>query len=81
MSNKNKSSKKKAPKKQRYFGIVKLLKGHKASWVSKEDKNGWSLGYAMNNRTVWLTGLRFKSTEEIEHAINDTGIIFVEKNN
>lgn len=69
MSAKKKAAKK-APKIQRYFGIVKLLVGHKASWISKQDKNGWSLGYELNNRVIWLRGLRFKDQDAIGKALN-----------
>jgi hypothetical protein len=64
--------------KRRYFGIVKLARGHKSSWLSKEDVRGWSLGYAISNRTVWLKGLRFASPEEVEKAIG-AKVIFVNK--
>ena len=52
-------------RKNRYFGIVKLPVGTKRAWLSKQDKNGWSLGLALNSRTLWLRGLRFASEKEI----------------
>lgn len=57
--------KKRNKRKERYFDIVKLPVGTKRAWLSKQDKNGWSLGLALNSRTLWLRGLRFASEREI----------------
>lgn len=75
MATKNRKVVKKA-KRVRYFGIVKLALGHKGCWISKHDKNGWSLGYAINKRTVWLTGLRFKTHQEISRVLG-SGVVLV----
>lgn len=56
----------KKQKRERYFGIVKIQKKNKYVWLSKQDKNGWSLGFALESRTVWLRGLRFPSVKDIE---------------
>jgi hypothetical protein len=56
----------KTKKRERYFGIVKVQKSKKYVWLSKQDKHGWSLGFALNARTVWLRGLRFPTTKDIE---------------
>jgi len=63
-------------KKTRYFGIVKIRTDEKFCWISKEDKNGWSLGFALNKRDVWLRGLRFSSRKEVERALK-SNIVFV----
>ncbi len=66
----------KKEKKQRYFGTVKVKAGCKVCWVAKEDKHGFSLGIGFNNRTVWLTGLRFKNHEEVTRALG-AGVNFI----
>jgi hypothetical protein len=72
---------KKALKKKRYFGIVTLPKAIRFCWVSKQDKNGWSLGFALDERTVWVTGIRFETEKEVEKAMK-SNIVFVHlKNN
>lgn len=62
---------KKMERRQRYFGLTKIRKGEKVAWISKHDKNGWSLGLALGKRTVWLTGIRFKDEDEINRALGD----------
>lgn len=59
-------------------GLVKVSLNKKAYWLSKEDRNGWSLGFSLGKKTVWLTGLRFRSEEHIESVLN-LGVIYVEK--
>lgn len=63
-------------RKERYFGIVKLKQGIKICWLSKQDKNGWSLGLALGKRTVWVKGLRFASKQEVKRAVKAT-IVFL----
>lgn len=65
--------------KKRYYGITKIKQGQKFCWVSKEDKNGWSLGLALMKRTVWLTGLRFKSIDEVKRVVDTelTNTVFI----
>ena len=69
--------------KKRYYGTVKIKEGQKLCWLSKENKNGWSLGLGLNQRTVWLTGLRFKSRKEVERILESDSIpvVFVELKN
>ena len=67
-------------RRERYFGIVKLPQGVKMSWISKQDMNGWSLGLGLNSRTVWLRGLRFKSSEEVRRCaggFSKTSLVFL----
>jgi uncharacterized protein YgiM (DUF1202 family) len=66
-------------KKKRYFGITKIRRGQKMCWLSKQDKNGWSLGIALPSRTIWITGVRFKTIEEVKAALDNdlTNAVFV----
>lgn len=50
-------------------GLIKVVKGSKTSWLSKQDKNGWSLGLAMGKKTLWLKGLRFKDDREVSRVV------------
>ena len=69
---------KRAKRKERYFGIVKLPTGVKFAWF----RNGWALGLALNSRTVWLKGLRLRSRKEVERCLERTKLIFIQlKNN
>lgn len=61
---------------QRYFGITKVRENQKVCWISKHDKHGWSLGLSLGKRTVWLTGIRFKDTGEVNYTLN-TDTVFV----
>lgn len=65
--------------KKRYYGITKVKQGQKLCWVSKQDKNGWSLGLAISKRTVWVTGLRFKSIDEVKRVVDSelTSTVFI----
>lgn len=72
---------KKAKRKERYFGIVKLPKGIKLCWLSKQSKHGWSLGLALNKRTVWVTGLRFVNKKELARALGANVVFIQMKNN
>lgn len=68
-------------KRVRYYGMVKVKKGQKLAWISKEDKNGWSLGLAVGGRTLWLRNVRFASPEEVERAAKGLNIAFLHKAN
>lgn len=67
---------KKTKKKQKARGIVKIPKRSKFCWISKEDRNGWSLGFALSKKTLWIRGLRFSTKEEVDRAM-ESNIIFV----
>lgn len=68
---------KKVNKKPRYYGIVKVRRFQKMCWVSKESKNGWSLGLALGDRDVWLTGLRFAKTSDVDEVTKHLSTVFV----
>lgn len=66
----------------RYYGTVKLKAGSKYAWLSQQNKNGWSLGLALNNRTVWLRNIRFATRKEVEKAMERSKLVFIQlKNN
>ncbi len=58
-------------------GVVKVPTGTKFCWISKEDKNGWSLGFALNSKTLWIRGLRLASRKEVERAMEKSSLVFV----
>lgn len=55
---------------------IKQKKGQKHSWISKQDRNGWSLGFAIGPKTYWLTNFRFSNEEAVEKAFGSK-IVFV----
>lgn len=65
-------------RRERYFGIVKIPARTKLAWLAKQDKNGWALGLALENRTVWLRGLRFSTKKEIDRVVNRTTIVHIQ---
>lgn len=67
----------------RHYGMVKMFKGQKFAWISKQDKNGWSLGLALGDFTIWLKNLRFATQKEVERALDgkSTSVVFVEVKN
>ena len=71
----------KAPKRKRYYGMVKIRKGSKIQYESRENKNGWSLGMVVKDRpTIWLRNVKFSSPEEVSRALNGSeNIVFVHK--
>lgn len=79
-SKKKVATKKKAVKKVkriRFYGLVKPKKGAKFAWISVQNKNGWSLGFATNDRTIWLRNVRFTSIEEVQRVVGVEKIVFV----
>ena len=72
--------KKTTKKAKRFYGIVKPRTGAKVKWVSRENKNGWSLGLVVVGRVVWLRNVRFSSMDEVKRAITGNAkIIFTQK--
>jgi|GEM_PF-4661047 hypothetical protein len=66
-------------KEKRHYGMAKLKKSQKFSWISKQDKNGWSLGLVLNSHTRWLRNVRFASEDDVVRATNGlTNIVVVE---
>lgn len=70
-----------APKREKFYGIVKVKIGQKRNWVSKQNKNGWSLGLAIGKNTFWLKNVRFKTCEEVKVVLYDgsNGTTFIHK--
>lgn len=79
MAKKAKAKKAKAKKRIRFYGMVKVRKGQKTAWMSSQNKNGWSLGLAFAERTVWLRNVRFSSPADVKAAVDGQKIVFIEK--
>lgn len=62
---------------KRYYGLQVLASSNKYAWVSMQNRHGWSLGLALNNRTVWLRNIRFKTKKDVEHAMRRYKVTFV----
>ena len=73
MNYKEKKAKRRA---SRMYGLKKMKKGEKHCWLASENKNGWALGFALNNGTLWLRNLRFASRIEVEKALK-SAIVFI----
>lgn len=76
---KKKTSKKihKSKRTQRYYGLQVLREGGKTAWLSSQNRHGWALGLALNNRTVWLRNIRFQSRKDVEAAMSKGKIVFI----
>lgn len=48
----------------------------KFCWVSHESKNGWSLGFSVNEKDYFIPGLYLESKEDVKRAIKGN-IVFV----
>ncbi len=69
---------------KRYPGrtTIDLTKKVKSCWISKQDKNGWSLGLVWGNRTIWLRNVRFRTQEDVHLvALGKIGLVEVELKN
>ncbi len=64
-------------KTKRYYGMTQLKDGVKLAWVSAQNKYGWSLGLALNERTVWLRNIRFANKGEVERALGKAKVVFI----
>ena len=53
---------------------IKQIKGQKQAWLSKQDRNGWSLGLVIGKKTYWLTNFRFKTNEDVERALKSNAV-------
>ena len=72
-----KAKKGKAPERERYFGLTKVRVGAKFAWLSLQNKHGWSLGFALNNRTEWIRNIRFATRQEVERALGKSKVVFI----
>lgn len=63
---------------RRYYGLEILKSGTKFAWISAQNKYGWSLGLALNKRTVWLRNIRFADRKDVEKALGKSSVVFVE---
>jgi hypothetical protein len=58
-------------------GVRKVKSNAKMCWISKQDKNGWSLGLALGKETLWVKGVRFPSSFEVERVVKLLPVVFV----
>lgn len=64
---------------RRHYGMAKLKKGQKPLWISKQDKNGWSLGLVLSDHTRWIRNVRFANKEDLAKALGGSAkIVLVE---
>lgn len=66
----------KSKRSERYYGLQVIKEGQKLSWVSAQNKYGWSLGLALGTRTIWLRNIRFNSPKEVERALGSS-VVFI----
>lgn len=76
MNKKTKIERRAERRAKRHYGMAKIKRGQKVCFISKQDKNGWSLGLAMNSHTRWIRNVRFASREEVER-LTDGRIQFI----
>ena len=77
MVTRKKTSKPRKDNRNRYYGLTKLKRGTKFSWLSLQNRHGWSLGFALGKRTYYLCNIRFASKEEVKQALNKSKIVFI----
>lgn len=77
MATKKAKKKVKPSQLKRYYGLTKIKRGAKFAWFAQENKHGWAVGFAMNDRTVWLRNLRFASREEVERLFEKSSVVFI----
>lgn len=53
----------------RYYGRILADKATKLSWISQQNKNGWSLGLLIEGHKVWLRSIRFSSEAQVTRAL------------
>lgn len=54
-----------------------IPKGTKACWMSEQNKNGWSLGFALESHTIWLRNTRFATKAQVEQAVGAKNVVFM----
>lgn len=68
----------KSKRTKRFYGMTQLKAGTKSAWISVQNKNGWSLGFALGTHTIWLRNLRFTTRKDVENAFKGKGaVVFV----
>lgn len=67
---------KKQLNRRKRYGMNKVKTGVKLCWLSRQNLHGWSLGLALNGRTVWLTNTRLASISEIKRALK-SAVVYV----
>ncbi len=61
---------------RKWYGMKKLKVGQKVCWLAKQDRNGYALGLAFSNRTLWLRHFRAASEAEVKRIVK-SGIVFI----
>lgn len=69
-----KSKAKKINRDRRWYGMKSLKVGQKVCWMAKQDKNGWALGLAFNDRTLWLRNLRIPTEAEVKRVVKGSTV-------
>ena len=69
-------TKKQLNRRKRYVGMQKVKTGGKLCWEARQNKHGWSLGLALNAKTVWLTNVRLASISEVKRALKSS-VLFI----
>lgn len=54
------------------------LEKHKACWMARESKNGWTLGLCIGEQPTRNLGVYFADEKQIKKALK-LGIVFVHK--
>lgn len=67
-------------RKSRMYGLKKIRVGEKVCWLSAENKNGWSLGFAWGKKTLWLRNLRLANRKEVERAMK-SAVVYIHLKN
>lgn len=50
-------------------------RGAKGRFISRQDKNGFSLGYATQKKTYWLTNFRFTDEASMRRALRNKVLV------
>lgn len=66
--------KSKSKKVDRWYGMKKLKVGQKVCWMAKQDKNGYALGLAFGDRTLWLRHLRVSTEAEVKRIVKSSTV-------
>lgn len=73
------TAKERREKRRERYGMVKIRPGQKMAWISEQNRHGWSLGLALNERTIWLRNTRFARKEDVVRALGSeaTNCVFI----
>lgn len=67
---------KKVVKSYKKYGMIKIKGDKPSTWITKENKHGWSLGLKVSkDLTIWLKNVRFKTFDSIDEALSNKAIL------